>query len=49
MGAEISVRVPWMWLAVISGIAYVASAAMTFIPARSASRVAAAEALRYSG
>jgi putative ABC transport system permease protein len=48
-GAELDVRVPWLRLALISGIAYVASALMTLIPARSASRVAAAEALRYSG
>lgn len=46
-GAEISFQVPWMRIAVISGIAYGASALMTLIPARSASRVVPAEALRY--
>lgn len=39
--------VPWLSLAVISAIAFSASMLMTLIPARSASRVAVAEALRY--
>jgi ABC-type antimicrobial peptide transport system permease subunit len=46
-GAEISFQVPWVRIAVISGIAYGASALMTLIPARSASRIVPAEALRY--
>ena len=46
-GAEIEVGVPWLRLAIIIGIAYVASALMTLWPARSASRVSVAEALRY--
>jgi putative ABC transport system permease protein len=48
-GAEIDFSVPWLRLAVIVGIAYLFSALMTLIPARSASRVPVAEALRYSG
>ena len=39
--------VPWLNLAVICAIAFVASMVMTFLPARSASRVPVAEALRY--
>jgi len=39
--------VPWLDLAVISGIAFLSSMLMTFLPARSASRVPVAEALRY--
>jgi putative ABC transport system permease protein len=39
--------VPWMQLIVICGIALVASLLMTYFPARAASRVAVAEALRY--
>ncbi len=46
-GADISFQVPWVRIAVISGIAYGASALMTLIPARSASRVVPSEALRY--
>jgi putative ABC transport system permease protein len=46
-GAELDFRVPWLRLAIIVGIAYVASALMTLWPARSASRVSVAEALRY--
>ena len=46
-GAEINFQVPWLRLAIIIGIAYVASALMTLWPARSASRVSVAEALRY--
>jgi len=46
-GAEIDFQVPWMRLAIIVGIAYFASALMTLLPARSASRVSVAEALRY--
>lgn len=39
--------VPWVQILVISAIAFVASMLMTFLPARAASRVAVAEALRY--
>ncbi len=39
--------VPWLNLAIICGIAFVASMLMTFLPARGASRVPVAEALRY--
>ncbi len=46
-GTEINFQVPWLRLLVIGGIAYLASALMTIIPARAASRVAVAEALRY--
>jgi ABC-type lipoprotein release transport system permease subunit len=48
-GAEIDFHFPFVRLLVIVGIAYGASAIMTFIPARSASRVPVAEALRYAG
>ena len=46
-GTDIDFSVPWARLAVVVGIAYVASALMTLLPARAASRVAVAEALRY--
>lgn len=39
--------VPWVQIIVIATIAFVASMLMTFLPARAASRVAVAEALRY--
>lgn len=45
--AEVDFTVPWVRILVICGIAYGASALMTLIPARAASRVAVAEALRY--
>ncbi len=48
-GAEIDFSLPWVRLALIIGVAYVASAVMTIIPARSASNVPVAEALRYNG
>ena len=48
-GSTVEYGVPWGRLALIVGIAYGASALMTLIPARSASRVPVAEALRYSG
>jgi putative ABC transport system permease protein len=47
-GAEIDFAIPWLRLLIIVGGAYLASALMTLIPARSASRVPVAEALRYS-
>ncbi len=46
-GTEIDFQVPWLRLAIIVGVAYIASALMTLWPARSASKVAVAEALRY--
>ena len=46
-GAEIDFQVPWVRLAVVLAVAYGASALMTLLPARAASRVAVAEALRY--
>ncbi len=46
-GTEIDFQVPWARLAVVLGVAYGASALMTLLPARAASRVAVAEALRY--
>ena len=46
-GADISFEIPWVRLAIIVGVAYGASALMTLLPARAASRVAVAEALRY--
>jgi putative ABC transport system permease protein len=39
--------VPWLNLAIICGVAFTASMVMTFLPARSASRIPVAEALRY--
>ncbi|MBK9547137.1 MAG: FtsX-like permease family protein [Dehalococcoidia bacterium] len=39
--------VPWLNLGIICGIAFVVSMFMTFLPARAASRVPVAEALRY--
>jgi putative ABC transport system permease protein len=44
---EIDFNIPWIRVLVICAIAYGASALMTIIPARAASRVAVAEALRY--
>lgn len=48
-GADVNYGVPWGRLILIVSIAYGASVLMTLIPARSASRVPVAEALRYSG
>lgn len=39
--------VPWLQLAIICGIALASSLLMTYLPARAASRIAVAEALRY--
>jgi putative ABC transport system permease protein len=39
--------VPWVQVAVMTAIAFVAAMVMTYLPARAASRVAVAEALRY--
>jgi putative ABC transport system permease protein len=46
-GADIEFRFPLVRLLIIVSIAYGASALMTLIPARSASRVSVAAALRY--
>ncbi len=46
-GAEIQFEVPWIRVGVIAAVAYGASALMTLIPARSASKIVPAEALRY--
>ncbi len=48
-GSTVDYGVPWGRLILIISVAYGASALMTLIPARSASRVPVAEALRYSG
>jgi putative ABC transport system permease protein len=45
--AGITYQVPWITVALIVGVAYVASLLTTFLPARSASKVYPAEALRY--
>ncbi|MGE3960650.1 MAG: ABC transporter permease [Dehalococcoidia bacterium] len=47
-GQQVDFSFPVTTIVVIVAVAYVASALMTLIPARSASRVAVAEALRYS-
>ena len=47
-GQDIAFSYPVTTILIIVGVAYVATAVMTLIPARSASRVAVAEALRYS-
>ncbi len=47
-GQDINFSFPIATIALVVGIAYLATALMTLIPARSASRVAVAEALRYS-
>ncbi len=39
--------IPWAQLGIIAGIAFAAALLMTFLPARAASRVPVAEALRY--
>ena len=39
-------RIPWFQIVVVAVIAYVASLVTTFLPARQASRVYPAEALR---
>ncbi len=48
-GAKINFHFPLVRLVIIIGVAYGASAIMTFIPARSAAQVPVAEALRYAG
>jgi len=47
-GQDINFSYPVTTILIIVGIAYLATAVMTLIPARSASRVSVAEALRYS-
>ena len=46
-GTDIDVVIPWTRVLIVVGIAYLASAIMTILPARSASKVPVAEALRY--
>ena len=46
-GVEVSFHVPWIRILLISAVAYGASALMTIVPARAASNVSVAEALRY--
>jgi putative ABC transport system permease protein len=46
-GTQIEFHVPWLRLGIIGAIAYGFSALMTLLPARAASRVPVAEALRY--
>jgi len=46
-GTDINVVIPWTRVLIVVGIAYLASAIMTILPARSASKVPIAEALRY--
>lgn len=48
-GLSFEFRFPWVRLLIIVTIAYAASALMTIIPARSASKIPVAEALRYAG
>ena len=45
--ASLPFRVPWVTLAVVVGLSYVAALLTTYLPARQASRVYPAEALRY--
>jgi len=46
-GQQIAFSVPWGRILLVTAVAYSASALMTLIPARAASRVSVAEALRY--
>ena len=48
-GLETGFDVPWTRILIFIGLAFVTSSIMTLIPARSASRVPVAEALRYNG
>jgi putative ABC transport system permease protein len=45
--AGLEFQVPWLQIAIIAAVACVASLLMTFLPARQASRIYPAEALRY--
>jgi putative ABC transport system permease protein len=45
--SDVPFVVPWMRVGIVCAIAFVASMIMTYLPARSASHVAVAEALRY--
>jgi ABC-type lipoprotein release transport system permease subunit len=44
---NIKFQMPWMELAIIAGVSWVASMLMTIIPAWQASKIYPAEALRY--
>lgn len=49
MGGNITFEVPWLKIAYVTAIAYIATILCTIIPARNAARIAPAEALRYVG
>jgi ABC-type lipoprotein release transport system permease subunit len=44
---NLAFQMPWMELAIIAGVSWVASMLMTIIPAWQASKIYPAEALRY--
>ena len=48
-GGDIEFTVPWLKIAYVTAIAYVATILCTIIPARNASKIPPAEALRYVG
>ena len=48
-GQEIDFVIPWMKIAVVVSIAYIATILCTIIPANNASKISPAEALRYVG
>ena len=45
--AGLEFQVPWLTIGIIAAVAFVASLLMTFLPARQASKIYPAEALRY--
>jgi len=45
--SEVTFAIPWLQIAFIGGLTFVASLVMTYIPSRQAARVPTAEALRY--
>ncbi|KYK26333.1 MAG: hypothetical protein AYK23_03110 [Candidatus Proteinoplasmatales archaeon SG8-5] len=49
MGGNIAFEIPWFKIAYVTAIAYGATIICTIIPARNASKIAPAEALRYVG
>lgn len=49
MGGNVSFVIPWARLAVVVGIAYIATIVCTIVPANNASKISPAEALRYVG
>jgi putative ABC transport system permease protein len=48
-GGDVQFAVPWLKIAYVTAIAYLATIICTIIPARNASKIAPAEALRYVG